>query len=859
MAETPRHQAPAAAFPRGAATWALAGVLVVVCYVAGAPRMGAPWIQGDEHIFIARNPDVTGEGTTESAAARFLRIFEHTHEDLYQPLTILTYAMEWRLWGEQRVYWMRQTDVLIHAVNALLVWAVLARLLAAFGVVDVRTRAGVGWMTALLWATHPMFVGAYAADMGRTHLLAATFTLLSLLAHLNALATRQAGSKPVMGTRPAIGRSHTWFALALLALLGAMLNKPVVGWVAVVFTLEWLTLGLRRTLAAPRVYLVGALCAGFALLTLSTTRGTLLLEDSPLPLFGDPLARAALSLWFYLRNFFAPLWLSPWYPPAIDTNWGNPRAWIAGAAALAAGGVVLAAIRRPKLRGFALGAVWLCANWLPISGVIGARVLAAQDRYLYLPSVGLLLILALGVARWIEARPASSQKRLKAAGAVAALLAAIVTPFDRLICEHSRSTLARALWAQRLYPQDPRVLEYVAAAYNFGRDHVTPEGELPWTERTRQTLLDAAEAADRQRRYFPDEHSRAAFDRRLSFVLWQVGAFEDSLALAQRAHELEPNERLTWLRLAHAYRSLGRLDEATRAYERLEQLLTPGAPDRGKRLAEFGDLLLTRVGDLPRAMEKFRAALACDDLRGEGRTLATLGLARCEVLAGQGSEGFKLASGLLRVRPNDLRALLIVALYHLRSDQLEDALAAYRQVLAATPADYEALRGHYEACLRLGAFADAATGFRAALEVEPTSGALQLWFLWAAACAGDRSVEPLVDSALAQAPAPSFAFLAKMLFALRDDRVDEAVRWAQAASKGAALPGAQELQRANMALAALLSRGALPPEAEIARAAIWIATGDVAAGRQILEDYLASAPESPWAPLARTLGAEGQR
>src|SRR5262245_4335054 len=81
----------------------------------GSPRLDAPWIQGDERIFIANNPDVTGAGRSEPLLLRVMEIFFHRHEDLYQPIPIATYAIEWAVWGSQRVFFIRQTDVLLHA------------------------------------------------------------------------------------------------------------------------------------------------------------------------------------------------------------------------------------------------------------------------------------------------------------------------------------------------------------------------------------------------------------------------------------------------------------------------------------------------------------------------------------------------------------------------------------------------------------------------------------------------------------------------------------------------------------------------------------------------------------------------
>ena len=278
----------------------LGAILVALVAVSGQPSLSASWIQGDEYYFIVNNSDVTGTGRTEPLPLRCLRIFGHKHRDLYQPVPIVTYALEWHLWGAARESGMRATDVALHALNGLLLWAALRAVLQVLGV----TRAGpadtlLAYALALVWALHPVNVDAYAADMGRTHLLSATMTLLSMLTHLRYLRTRNAA----------------WAVLAVLLLTLAMMAKPMVGWFAIVFLLEWHVLGLRAALRSPRVYAMAVLGVVFALLTLKTTQEAEMLEDMTDLLFGDPISRSLYGAWLYLRNMVVPIWLTTWYAP----------------------------------------------------------------------------------------------------------------------------------------------------------------------------------------------------------------------------------------------------------------------------------------------------------------------------------------------------------------------------------------------------------------------------------------------------------------------------------------------------------------------------------------------------------------
>lgn len=853
---TPAPSPPGASVKAGrssgpAAWWLLGALLVAAVIWAGSPALDAPWIQGDERIFIAKNPDVTGIGHTQPTWSRWLRIFGHAHEDLYQPVTILTYAIEWSLWGENRIFHMRLTDVLIHALNALLLWAVFRALLRRFlGQDDASGATAVGWALACVWALHPMLVGAYAADMGRTHLLAATFTFASLLLHLKSLEPGRWG----------------WFLGAYAALLLAMLNKPMVGWVVVIFVLEWTLLGLRRTLLSARIYLIGAACAAFAVLTLWTTKETLLVEDSPLPLFGDPVARAALGLWIYVRNFVAPLgWLSAWYPPDIHTGWGHPAVWLGVLLTVIATLAALLAARRTRTRGITLGLVWCWAMWLPVSGLVGARVLAAQDRYMYQPMVGLLLVIGVGLLYWVQAGGVTARYRQVATVAVALLAGIAALPRDLTLCRHARSTLRRAQRAVDLNPGDPRVMEFMAAACEFSIDHDTPEAHLPeppdFPAEMKAALLKAAQLAEQNPHYFGDNYSRAAFHRRLSFRLWNMGAYESSLAQAQRAHDFEPEAKLTWVRLAHAYRSLQRWEDARQAFEKLLEVMPDDAPDYALRYTEFADLLLIRLNDPSEALYKYRQALLSPKITPAAQRIAWLGAARCEVLAGKGSDGFELAREVLRVEPENLEAWRIIALYHLRSHHWDEADAVCRQVLTRYPTDYETLRRFQNVCAIRNNWHNAAFAWQDAWNASPANLTYRSCFVWAAACAAEESASTWANELLEVAPGNRFACLALMLVAIRDGALDEALAWLRRATQGSRLPEAHELAQAELAVRLMIERQELPSGAVLLQAALAGQIGKAADGRNLVQAYLEANPDGRWRALGERileedLGAE---
>lgn len=828
----------------------LGAVLVILVLIIGQPRLDAPWILGDEYLFIVNNPDVSGASPGDSIGRRYLDIFLRTHEDLYQPFTILTYAVQWDLGGD-RIRNIRLFDVLIHALNGLLVWTVLSALFRRLSLISRWFNHALAWSLALIWALHPMLVGAWAADMGRTHLLAATFCMLSLLCHVKHLdATCSHTASP--------SKTWFWFLAAYVLLILAMINKPVVGWFLIVFVLEWIRLGLRVTLSSPRLYLVSATCAAFAILTLATTRDTFALDEMALPIFGDPASRALLGLWIYIRNFFAPLhWLSPWYPPVINTGWGHP-AVIAGSVLLIAGAftAVLSA-RTNSTRGITLGLIWFAAAWLPISGLVGARVLAAQDRYMYLPMLGLLIALGFGLLAWQQRNPRREKLRAYTLILAVTVLMSSAIPWNRELCREGRSALRRAERAVSQNPNDPRVLEFLAATYDFCRGHEIPEeptlNPLKYLELTVSTLRDAARLGDASPGYFPDLRSRAEFHRRISYSFWKLGFFQDSLEQAQRAYDFEPEAPITWTRLAHAYRGSERWQDTLAAYEKLYEIVPPDSEARPLRLLEYADLLLNRLDAPAQALPLYYELLGMPELGYELRRLAFLGAARCEVLAGQGSEGYELAMQVFRLERDNLEAARIIALYYLRSHEWELADRAYRAILTHTPTDYEVLRGFQNVCIHTGEWREAAFAWQKAYEAVPNDLIFRSHFVWSAACAGEPAAARWAEELLEIAPDNRHACLAKMLVELRAERIDAALEWIRRAAGGPELPLARELVRAEATLEKMIERGELSREALLARAALQQAAGNPDRCRSLLRDYLDAEPDSAWRSLAESM------
>ena len=124
----------------------------------------------------------------------------------WRPTTLLSYALELRLWGVSP-WGFHLTNILLHTANTLLLYLLLKRF---------RLEGALPWTASLLFLLHPAHGENIAWISGRTDLLAFLFLALSLLFRLE-YEERKRG----------LPLSLLFFALALLSKEAALLFLPL--------------------------------------------------------------------------------------------------------------------------------------------------------------------------------------------------------------------------------------------------------------------------------------------------------------------------------------------------------------------------------------------------------------------------------------------------------------------------------------------------------------------------------------------------------------------------------------------------------------------------------------------------------
>jgi len=318
--------------------------------------------------------------------ARLAWMFTTVRKGIYMPLTWITCALDFRLWGmSARGYHL--TNLLWHCANAVLLYAVSFALfrrrragLPAAGVGAAALSAG---FAALVFSVHPLRVESVAWITERRDVLSGFFALLCVGCYLRAAETDGEESS-----------YHSWIVAALASFAASLLSKPAgVPLPLVLLILDVYPLG--RLPGAPqdwgkpeslRVWREkGAFCAlasPFGLLAIWSQAHsgamTKLLPQTVL----QRLAVAAYGVTFYVWKTLIPAGLSPLYRMPDAVGWGRPAFLICGLLVVAAAAIVIAGRRRrPALAAAGLSYLVLL---FPVSGIFHAGIHLTADRYSYL-------------------------------------------------------------------------------------------------------------------------------------------------------------------------------------------------------------------------------------------------------------------------------------------------------------------------------------------------------------------------------------------------------------------------------------------------------------------------------------------
>jgi tetratricopeptide (TPR) repeat protein len=431
------------------------------------------------------------------------------------PLTWVSHMLDCEFFGQDSG-WHHLHNVLLHALAAVMLCIFLER------------ATGTRWRSALaafLFALHPLHVQSVAWVAERKDVLNACFWFLTLWLYVR------------YAERPGTGR---YLAVALGFCLGSMAKPMMVTLPFVLLLLDYwplARLGQRgRKAIWEKLPLLGLAGAAAAIAYLAQKHA----ESVNLVPLQARLANAIHSYTLYILQTFWPARLAVFYP--------YPRDFAFAFLPLLAEGVLLAVVTtgvivlRRRAPYLLMGWGWFVVTLVPVIGLVQVGDQAHADRYMYIPMVGLLVMLIWGAAEILEKLRA---KTLAIPLAAAACLASAVLSWFQIGYWRNSETLFRRALA---VTNDNKVANNNLGSYLMDSGRVSEA--LPYFETA--VRIDPESAISRVD---------------LGTALGQMGRLPEAIAQLQIAVRLSPDALKPHSDLGTALAIAGRLPEAAAEFE----------------------------------------------------------------------------------------------------------------------------------------------------------------------------------------------------------------------------------------------------------------------------------------------------
>ncbi len=670
----------------------LMALIIVVCAIVSVthwPALSAQANFFDDIEYL--NENLLVQNPSWTSARRFLtEILEpSTVGGYYQPLAMISLMADYALGGRpDNLRPFHRTSLALHTANTALIIVLLYLL---FGHVWAAAAAG------LLFGLHPMTVEPLCWVSERKTLLAAFFALWSLVLYVRF--TRKNNWKLYLGC----------LTMYILALMSKPTSLPLPVMMLLLDYWPLKRLNRRAILEKLPLFVVTAVFALITYISQSRTGTTV----SPTQ-YGPQRIPLILchNIIFYLYKIIWPANLSSHYAFPEPLALSNPIILTA---------VIGTAILVPLL---IISLRWTPAamtGWLlffiaisPTIGIIGFTNVIAADKFAYLPSLGLLMLLTsllswlwtinarlgarLGVGLPSRSREASGVSW--AAGKLAARQTAIVTAL--LVLASTEAIATRRYLAH--WSDTVRLCEHILTLTpNAARVH----SQLGLALKSQGKLDEAIKHYNESLRINPD-YANAHND--LALVLTRQGKLDEAIAHYTAALKLDPDLYPVHSNLADALARQGKLDQAVAHYT--ESLrINPDYANAHTRLA----VLLLRQGNTNHAVTHLTEVLRIRP--GSAEAHNNLGVAlQAQGKLDRATHHYRQA---LQVKPDYPDAHNNIGKLLARQGKLDQALTHFRHALHTTPDFPDAHNNLGVVLTRQGKLDEAIAHFNEALRINP--------------------------------------------------------------------------------------------------------------------------------------------
>jgi protein O-mannosyl-transferase len=582
--------------------------------------------------------------------------FSRSVDNNWMPLTILSHLADHQWWGNKPAG-HHVTNVVLHAINAVLVFLLLQGLTGAKG----RSLA-----VALLFAVHPLRVESVVWVTERKDVLSGFFGLLVLIFYTRYVRAQKIDSKSgILAGISRFSRSlDAWLALGFFA-MGLMSKPMLVTWPFVMLLLDWWPLkripnsefGIQKfsgLLVEKIPFMVIAVVDCVVTLQVQGQGGTLAMNNQWT--LGFRLANAMVSYVRYLGKILWPDSLAVFYP--YPSHWPSLVVLMCGG--LLTGVSMLCIYRHLKNPYMLVGWLWFLGTLIPVIGLIQAGQQSMADRYSYLPALGVLIFLVWGAYDLSHHWQQKSPLLLVFVGLAAILICGWLTSRQIGYWQSSETLFRHEL---EVVPDN-----YIAR-FNLGTALVEQGRSAEAIPQFQATL-----------RLNPNDGEACGS---LATALAEGGQIDDAVIFYQKALSLNPDDFESCINLAITFARQGKLDSAIGLFQQAI-LLRPNDVDAHRYLG----MTFSKMGRLADAEKQFETIVRItpDDFE----MINNLGM----LYARQGklNDAIKQFQRAAQLHPEDSAVHNSLGTAFAQAGRIEEAIGEFEAALRLDPGNMTAKR-----------------------------------------------------------------------------------------------------------------------------------------------------------------------
>ena len=351
--------------------------VLAITFLCFFPSLQNKFVNLDDPQYLTENPVVKNISTENLKA-----IFSEQFVGNYQPITMLSYMVEYKLFG-LHPFGYHLMNLLFHLLGTLFVFLIIKKL---------SGNDLVAFITSLLFGIHPLHVESVAWIAERKDVLYGFYFLWALYLYVCLTPTLSKG-EGVGSESPPLRVGFRWGLCLLLFVLSLLSKAQAVVLPVVFFAIDFLMNRkfTKKTILEKIPFFVLAIAFGLLAIKVQGKAGAM--QTYQYFPFYERILFSCYALMTYLHKLILPINLSCFYPyPETDDKINTVWVYLSPVVLLALAFIIWKYFRESKVvlfgTAFFLITIVLVLQLLPIGDALTA------DRYTYIPSIGLFFIAA---------------------------------------------------------------------------------------------------------------------------------------------------------------------------------------------------------------------------------------------------------------------------------------------------------------------------------------------------------------------------------------------------------------------------------------------------------------------------------